>query len=156
MKKVFILFCMLVSLVFASDSSFDEVLAKAKQGDAEAQFLLGLMYDQGQGVKQDYEKAAEWFSKAANQGYAKAQYNLGAMYENGQAVRQDYKKAFEWYSKAANQGYAKAQYNLGAMYEKGYGVRQDLKKAKEYFGLSCDSGLQLGCDAYRELNERGI
>ena len=120
MKKVFVLFYMLVSLVFASDSSFDEVLAKAKQGVAEAQF------------------------------------NLGVMYANGQAVRQDYKKAFEWYSKAANQGYAEAQYNLGVMYKKGHGVRQDLKKAKEYFGLSCDSGFQLGCDAYRELNERGI
>ena len=48
MKKVFVLFCMLVSLAFASNSSFDEVLTKAKQGDAEAQFYLGVMYVEGQ------------------------------------------------------------------------------------------------------------
>ena len=42
------------------------------------------------------------------------------------------------------------------MYTKGQGVRQNLRKAKEWFGKACDGGLQLGCDAYRELNEQGI
>ena len=56
----------------------------ASKGDAKAQFYLGLMYYNGQGVRQDYKKAFEWYEKAANQGIAEAQYNLGLMYYNGQ------------------------------------------------------------------------
>ena len=55
----------------------------ANQGYAKAQFNLGLMYDNGKGVRQDYKKAFEWWEKAATQGYAPAQYNLGLMYDNG-------------------------------------------------------------------------
>ena len=44
-----------------------------------AQCNLGIMYDQGRGVKQDYVQAFKWFSKAAQQGHANAQYNLGAI-----------------------------------------------------------------------------
>ena len=51
----------------------------AKQGHAEAQFNLGAMYDQGQGVPQSYKEAAVWLRKAADQGHAEAQYNLGIM-----------------------------------------------------------------------------
>jgi len=55
----------------------------------------------------------------------------------------------------ANQGDAYAQSSLGFMYAKGKGVRQDYRKAKERFGLSCDNGYQLGCDAYKHLNQKG-
>ena len=78
------------------------------------------------------------------------------MYNQGQGVRQDYQKAKEWYQKAANQGNATAQYNIGVMYAQGQGVRQDYRKAKDRFGLSCDNGDQLGCDAYKKLNQRGF
>ena len=52
-------------------------------------------------VSQDYEQAAEWFTKAAEQGYAEAQYNLGVMYDFGQGVPQDYNEAGELISKGA-------------------------------------------------------
>ena len=55
----------------------------AEQGDADAQYNLGVMYDAGQGVPQDYAAAVSWYRKAAEQGYAGAQYNLGVMYERG-------------------------------------------------------------------------
>ena len=93
--------------------------------------------------------------QVAKQGNAKAQYNLGGMYYNGQGVRKDYAQAVQWYRKAAEQGIAQAQYNLGLMYAKGEGVRQNYKIAKEWFGKACDNGIQLGCDAYRELNQKG-
>ncbi len=51
----------------------------------------------------NYQKAFEWFSKAAAQDNAEAKYYLGILYEEGYGVTQDYKKAFEWYSKAAAQ-----------------------------------------------------
>ena len=93
--------------------------------------------------------------QAAAQGNAAAQFNLGVMYENGQGVRQDYVQAVQWYRKAAEQGDAQAQYNLGVMYDNGQVVRQNYKIAKEWFGKACDNGLQLGCDAYRKLNQQG-
>ncbi|MCE9951345.1 sel1 repeat family protein, partial [Aeromonas allosaccharophila] len=62
----------------------------AEQGFAMAQYSLGVMYSQGQGVTQDDQQAVNWFAKAAAQGNAKAQYNLGVMYRQGQGVTQDY------------------------------------------------------------------
>jgi len=97
----------------------------ARQGEAAAQFALGVMYANGQGVTQDYQAALAWFRKSAEQGNALAQYYLGLMYDNGQGVAQDYQAAVAWYRKAAEQGDADAQFNLGVMYRKGLGVAQD-------------------------------
>src|SRR5271157_2698118 len=73
----------------------------AASGDAKAQANLGLAYDQGQGVIQDYAQAAAWYRKAAAQGVAGAQFNLGLLYDNGQGVQQSYAQAAAWYRKAA-------------------------------------------------------
>ena len=76
----------------------------AAQGDADAQFNLGVMYRQGKGVRQDYVKARKWYEKAAAQGDADAQNNLGALYHNGQGVRQNKRTAKEWFGKACDNG----------------------------------------------------
>ena len=78
------------------------------------------MYDNGQGVRQDYKKAIEWWEKAAKQGYANAQFNLGAVYGNGEGVRQDYKKAKEWFGKACDGGYQKGCDNYKILNQQGY------------------------------------
>src|SRR5450756_1554132 len=70
----------------------------AKQGNADAQTELGVMYDNGQGVTQDYKEAVKWFQLAANQGNAEAQANLGVKYDKGQGVPQDYALAYMWVS----------------------------------------------------------
>ena len=88
----------------------------AQQGNDVAQYNLGIMYAQGQGVTQDYVEAVKWYRKAAEQGFAPAQVNLGIMYGQGKGVPQDDVEAVKWYRKAAEQGYALAQYNLGVMY----------------------------------------
>ncbi|MCH7499255.1 MAG: sel1 repeat family protein [Nitrospinae bacterium] len=108
----------------------------AEQGFADAQYNLGLMYDNGLGVTQDYVEAVKWYKKAAEQGEAIAQYNLGNMYENGEGVRQDYAEAVKWFRMAAEQGYAGGQSNLGVMYGHGRGVRQDYVQAYKWFSLS--------------------
>ena len=87
----------------------------AEQGNATAQFNLGVLYANAQGVPQDYQEALKWYRKAAEQGDADAQYNLGVMYDNEQGVPQDYQEALKWYRKAAEQGDADAQNNLGVM-----------------------------------------
>ena len=60
-------------------------------------------YDGKNGVNQDYAKAVEYYTRAAQQGHAAAQCGLGFCYKNGEGVTQDYKKAAEWFTKAANQ-----------------------------------------------------
>ncbi|WP_139751425.1 tetratricopeptide repeat protein, partial [Aeromonas media] len=70
----------------------------AEQGYANAQGMLGLMYEQGKGVAQDDKQAVAWYRKAAEQGYATAQFNLGAMYNTGSGVAQDYKQSYAWFS----------------------------------------------------------
>ena len=78
----------------------------AEQGDAKAQFKLGIMYELGQCVTQDYTQAVYWYRKAAEQGNANAQYNLALRYQAGQGVTQDHIQAAYWYRKAAEQGTA--------------------------------------------------
>ena len=68
----------------------------ADQGNAGGQFMLGNMYDNGQGVPKDYALAVQWYRKAADQGDANAQNNLGVMYANGQGVPKDYTLAYMW------------------------------------------------------------
>ncbi len=138
-----------------SELDIDTLRSYADVGNAIAQYNLGVRYAFGEGIRQDHRKAFEWYQKSANQGVSQAQYNLGVMYDQGLSVRQDHRKAFEWYQKSANQQNSKAQYNLGVAYSMGEGVRQNKATAKEWFGKSCDNGLQLGCDEYRKLNEKG-
>ena len=84
-------------------TAFKLWLPLAEQGDAKAQFNLGVMYGDGLGVKQDYFEEVNWYRKAAEQGHAKAQFNLGVMYANGRGVKQDDFEAVKWYRQAAEQ-----------------------------------------------------
>jgi GYF domain 2/Sel1 repeat len=94
----------------------ESLLRAANQGVAEAQNDLGIMYENGSGVAQDYPTAVAWYHKAADQGFAIAQYNLGTMYEYGEGVPKDDAEAVRWYRKAADQGDADAKEQLAAIY----------------------------------------
>ena len=91
--------------VWADDASdFRQTRQLAEQGVAEAQYNLGVMYDSGRGVRQDYAEAFRWYRKAAEQGVAEAQYNLGVMYASGRGVRQNFHLSKEWFGKACDGG----------------------------------------------------
>ena len=75
---------------------------QANAGDAAAQFNLGVMYANGEGVPQDDAQATAWYRKAADQGLARAQFNLGGMYATGEGVPQDYVEAHKWYNLATS------------------------------------------------------
>ncbi len=77
-----------------------------------AQTDLGLLYQRGEDVPKDFDKAAELYQKVANQGYAPAQNYLGRLYEQGKGVPKDLDKAAELYQKAADQGNQAAIGNL--------------------------------------------
>ena len=84
----------------------------AAQGDAYAQYVLGVMYAMSQGVMRDDKRAAELYRKSAEQGFSDAQYALGRMYKGARGVMQDHKQAYNWFSKAAEQGHKKAKADL--------------------------------------------
>ena len=76
----------------------------ADQGDAAAQYNLGVMHAKGQGVPQDYTEAAKWYRLAADQGDAPAQSNIGGLYAIGRGVPKNYISAYTWLSLSAAQG----------------------------------------------------
>jgi TPR repeat protein len=112
----------------------------AEQGNADAQFNLGVCFDIGQGVVKDEEEAMSWYRKAAKQGNAGAQNNLGVCFRNGQGVEKDEAEAVSWYRKAAEQGNAGAQNNLGVCFRNGRGVDKDATQAEFWFRKAAKRG----------------
>ncbi len=112
----------------------------AEQGNAEAQFMLGVAYGLGKGVPQDYTQEAYWDRKAAEQGIAWAQFGLGELYYNGNGLPQDYAQAAVWLRMAADQGIPDAQFSLGTLYDSGKGVSQDYAQAVVWYRKAADQG----------------
>lgn len=99
-------------------SALREFRKLADQGHARAQYRLGLMYENGLGVRQDYAEAMTWWHKAAEQGLAKAHYALGYRYSEGVGTPQDYAQAYMRYALSAAQGDEKASKALDIIAEK--------------------------------------
>lgn len=125
----------------------------AEQGEAKAQYNLGMAYDTGKGVEQDYRQAGEWYRKAADKNLAPAQNNLGLLYKQGKGVAQNYVQADFWFRKAALQGYDPAQFNLGLAYRDGQGVQQDLAQAGEWLGKAAALGNEQAKAALKALKD---
>jgi TPR repeat protein len=102
-----------------------DYLEAAEQGDAQAQYRLGLLYSEGRGAAQNHAEAADWFRKAAEQGLAASQYRLGRAYARGLGVKQNNEEALKWLRIAAEKGDADAQFMLSGMYIKGQGVTKN-------------------------------
>jgi TPR repeat protein len=120
----------------------------AEQGNAEAQYSLGLMYSSGDGIPKDKVEAAKWYLKAAEQGDASAQMNLGYLYSSGDGIPKDETEGEKWYRKSAEQGNANAQYSLGLMYwselRQFLDIPKDDTEAVKWFGKSADQGNAVG------------
>jgi TPR repeat protein len=104
---------------------------------SEAQYLVGNYYYYSE---RNFNKAVEWYQKAADQGNANGQCDLGICYERGRGVEQNFYKAVKWYQKAADQGDARGQCWLGCSYYDGNGVKQDFDKAIELCQKSANQG----------------
>jgi TPR repeat protein len=116
----------------------------ARDGDAQAQVRLALLYYHGQGVREDNTLALQWFDRAARQGLAEAQYHLGNMYAYGLAgLPADVdgaRLAAQWYFEAARQGHAEAQYGLGILFLTGSGVEQNAAEAQRWIERAAAQG----------------
>jgi GAF domain/PilZ domain/Sel1 repeat len=77
-----------------------DVRRLANQGDPRAEYALGKRYANGDGVKQDYRTAKDWFLAAAEQGHIRAQGKVAAAFWSGKGAPQDYSKAYYWASLA--------------------------------------------------------
>ena len=123
-----------------------ETCKAANQGDAEAQFILGMGYyfgeDLTEGVAKDTSEAVRWFRMAANQGHTDAQFNLGLIYSFGKGVAKDTKEAVRWYRIAAEQGHTSAQNHLGDAYWNGEGVITDKREAYIWYSIAKVNGIE--------------
>lgn len=119
---------------------FEEIKARAENGDAALQYQLGLCYFNGTSVAKDYLEAARWWRKAADQDYAPAQYQFGLCCYAGYGVEQDCAESVKWWNKASERGNAPAQYNLGCCYFYGYGTGKNLVAADKWLNLASASG----------------
>ncbi|WP_261528067.1 tetratricopeptide repeat protein [Burkholderia multivorans] len=112
----------------------------AAQGDADAQMLVGFMYQNGKGVPQDYAEAMKWYKLAANKGNNTASFNLGIMYEQGLGVPIDLQEAFRWFQISANAGNIQSQSKLGFLYGTGKGTARNYKLALHWTALAAKGG----------------
>lgn len=110
----------------------------AKEGDAEAQYGLGLLYDNGEGVTEDHSEAARWYEAAAKQGNIAAQISLGGLYKDGEGVLQSYSQSLRWYRAAAEQGNVQAQFILGGMHA--WEGTRDAISAHMWFNIAAANG----------------
>lgn len=115
---------------------------------AGAQYLLGLMYAYGLGVKKDRAEAAKWFRFWSASGSAEEKYNLGVLYASGIGFPKDKREAARWNFRAATEGHAKAQYKLAVMHRDGVGGPQDHDQATYWLKRAADRG---NTDALRQL-----
>jgi len=117
-----------------------QLLTRARHGDAQAQFRLGEIFAHGNGVTRNYQTAMQWYRRAADQGHAGAQLSLGVLYVKGVSIRYGYTEAVRMYRAAAEQDNAAAQFNLGMMYVRGHGVLQDFVQSRKWFSLAARQG----------------
>ncbi len=129
------------------EATANELRKSAEAGDASAQNELGLLYNDGNGVPQDYRQAKQWFEKAAEKGHAGAQVNLGTLYLHGDGAPQSAQMALFWFRRAAEQKDALAFAKLGLMYAQGQGVLQDYIQAHMWYNLSAAHGEQRAAEA---------
>lgn len=121
----------------SSDFNMTQCTTSADAGYIPAQLNLGRWYYYTLHL---YEKAIDYWTRAADKGNATAQELLGECYFNGNGVDQDYKKAFDYYLKAANVGIINAQERVGHCYCNGCGVLQDYKQAIKWYTKAAAQG----------------
>jgi hypothetical protein len=135
------------------NTKLEALLAAADQGDAEAQFQLGVMYCRSDGVPQDLAQATSWYLRAAEQGHRYAQYNIAVMLLQGQGISQDQAAAFLWSAQAAAQGVPEAEALQGDLHAAGLGTTPDRDSARRWYAKAAAHGNALGARRLRALDE---
>ena len=127
---------------------FDVCMKKALAGDATAKYQLGNLYYSGKSIPKDYEKAAEWFTRASMDEIPEAQYRLAQMYQFGRGVEKDEVLSGVLYRNAQTNFQLQAgskpdpanELKMARMFFYGQGEEQDYNKAEMWYGLSAAHG----------------
>lgn len=113
--------------------AYDIFYQLSQQGNSQAQYILGSMYLDGLGVKQDYKQAYKFFNESALQNNSFGEYGLGYLYKHGLGVKKDLSKTVYWWKKSAQLNNKDALYGLGFLYSLGQGVELNYKKSFDYW-----------------------
>jgi TPR repeat protein len=112
----------------------------ADHGVMNAAYLLGVAYENGEGLPRSQTDATHWFQVAATKGHVQAQVSLATQYFLGRGAPQDDTQAAHWYEKAAEGGDVGAQYLIASMYEHGEGVAKDKAQAVNWYAAAARQG----------------
>jgi hypothetical protein len=115
------------------------------QGHAAACNNLGLAYQSGRGVAENFEQARTAFQRACSEGFAEGCSNEGVLHEQGLGVPKNLGDAQRLYLQACQHGSALGCSNLGALYAEGRGVEADSGQAARFFAEACSRGSDVGC-----------
>ena len=168
-KKIFIT---LLAIVLGVNLSAQTFIRDAEQGNPNAQYRRGKMYERvdrmpkdiskaimalaelyyyGVDVKQNAHLAFKYFNLAAGQKNAEAYFCLGEMYEQGVGVAKHLPTAYEWFKKAADEGgLAKAQFKIGKMLYFGDGVKKNIAQGVNYIKLAFNNGYPTAMQFWNE------
>ena len=120
------------------------LLSAASRGEAEAQYRVARMCEEGKSVARSHADAAQWYLKAAEQGHADAQLAYANMCKEGRGTAQSDELAAYWFRRSAEQGNRVAQFELGMMYFEGRGVEESGAEAAAWFRRSAEQGVVSG------------
>ena len=123
----------------------------AESGNPFAQAYLCTLFEKGEGVKKDYEKAIYWCKLASAKNIYASQFSLGIFYANGLGVEKNPKLAVEYFRKSSLLGFNRAQYNLGLSYFHGNGITKNLIESIKWLRIAKDNGYEPAKDVYENI-----
>jgi hypothetical protein len=138
---VITLLTLMLPATVQADDFFDTQLQLAKQGNPEAQFKVGEMYETGTGVNQNKREAIYWTKRSANQKYETARFKLLYWDLEKKGLNADNKTRLEWLNNRAKQGNAQAQYYLGKIYAHGAGINKNPEVAITWLNKAASAGV---------------
>ena len=112
----------------------------SEKGNCFASYLLGNLYECGEGVEQNISQMIHYYEKSSEQGNSHGYNRIGYLYERGHVLSTNYKKAYEYYQYGSNKGNSYSINNLAVFYDNGYGVQINKSKALELFLKSAELG----------------
>jgi hypothetical protein len=122
-------------------------------GNAKACRNLGYMYQNGDGLEQNYGKAMQLYKEGCEKGSAEACNDVGVLYQKGWGVDKNSRQSVKFFRKACDGGLAMGCSNLGYRYQIGDGVQKDLRQASELYRKACNGGFEKGCRRLDSLQQ---
>ena len=159
-KTALVHIAILIAVVFLTEISnaradmvFDFQMKLAQKGNAEAQLVVGEMYETGRGVDKDMEQAMAWISKAAEQGNKAAGYKLLYYDLKQNSLVQENRAQLDELKSAAAAGDGHAQYYIGLLHSRGVGMRRDSTQAVNWLSKASLQGITAAEDEIMRINE---